>query len=268
MKVLVIGSSVCDVIINIHQLPHRGEDENILSQTLQIGGCAFNVASILKYFHIPFDLFSPIGTGIYGQFVRNAFIKNNIPILLETTQNNGCCYCLVEDSGERTFICEHGGEYFFHKKWFDKLNPHDYEYVYVCGLEIEETTGYEIINFLKHNHHFKIIFAPSSRICFISQEKMNALFSLHPILHLNEQEILDYTKQKTIEEASQHLYYQTQNTIIVTLGHKGSYYYDGQHHYFPATLTHVVDTIGAGDSHIRTILALLYQNKPFNQCMQ
>ena len=30
-KVLVIGSSVCDVIININQMPRIGEDENIIS---------------------------------------------------------------------------------------------------------------------------------------------------------------------------------------------------------------------------------------------
>ena len=86
MKVLVIGSSVCDVIIRVHRIPQSGEDENIISQCLQIGGCAFNVASQLKYFDIPFDLFSPIGTGVYGTFVRQFFEQENIPILLETSK--------------------------------------------------------------------------------------------------------------------------------------------------------------------------------------
>ena len=53
-------------------------------------------------------------------------------------QKNGCCYCLVDDSGERTFICEHGAEYFYQASWFDQLDANNYQQVYVCGLEIEE----------------------------------------------------------------------------------------------------------------------------------
>lgn len=267
MKVLVIGSSVCDVIININQLPQQGGDENIICQSLQIGGCAFNVASMLQYFHVSFDLFSPIGKGIYGDFVKEQFLKNNIPIMIETSENNGCCYCIIEKNGERTFICEHGAEYFYKKEWFKQLNPQEYQYIYICGLEIEETTGDLIIDFLEKNPHIQIIFAPSPRIDHISQNKMNRFFALSPILHLNEKEILEYTHQNQIEKAARMLYQQTHNMIIVTLGEKGSYYYDLQDHYFSSQKTEVVDTIGAGDSHIGTIIAMLCQNQPMDICM-
>lgn len=266
-KVLVIGSSVCDVIINLHQIPKCGEDENIISQSFQIGGCAFNVASMLQYFHIPFDLFSPIGQGIYGEFVKNHFMKENISIMIETSQNNGCCYCLVDDTGERTFICEHGAEYHFQKEWFDNLQPQDYQYVYICGLEIEEKTGEYIIEFLEQYPHLQIVFAPSPRICMIDQKRMKRIFSLHPIIHLNKQEILQYTHQDNVENAAINLYRQTQQMVIVTLGKKGCYYYDGNHHYIDGYQVHVVDTIGAGDSHIGTIMAMLYKNQSLDACM-
>lgn len=266
-KVLVIGSSVCDVIININQIPRIGEDENIISQSFHIGGCAFNVSSMLKYFDIPFDLFSPVGQGVYGEFVRKVLIEENIPILLETDINNGCCYCLVDKSGERTFICEHGGEYYFKQEWFQQLNSHDYEYVYICGLEMEEDSGKYIIEFLKQNPHLKIIFAPSPRINNIDKNRINTIFSLSPILHLNDKEILSYTQKQTIEEASHYLYKKTNNIIIVTLGDKGCYYYDGHHHYFDSIPTKVVDTIGAGDSHIGTMIAMMYKNIDLDNCM-
>lgn len=267
MKVLVIGSSVCDVIININQLPKQGDDENIICQSLQIGGCAYNVASVLQYFNVPFDLFSPVGTGIYGQFVKQQFIKDHIPIMIESSRNNGCCYCLVESSGERTFICEHGAEYFYKKEWFDKLDPQDYQYVYICGLEIEEKTGEYIIEFLENNPYLQVIFAPSPRIYNIDQNKMNRIFALSPILHLNEREILEYTQQDTIEKGARALYQKTHNIVIVTLGKKGCYYYDQYDHYFSSQETKVVDTIGAGDSHIGTIIGMLYLHKSLDECM-
>lgn len=102
---------------------------------------------------------------------------------------------MVDDSGERTFICEHGAEYFYQKEWFDALEANKYEQVYICGLEIEETTGDMIIDFLEQHPHFQIFFAPGSHILYINPHKMKRLFQLHPILHLNQNEILSYTKQ-------------------------------------------------------------------------
>jgi len=261
-KTFVIGSSVCDVIIRVHHLPQSQADENILNQIFSIGGCAYNVASILRYFHVPYTLFSPIGSGIYGDFVKQKFIENDIPILLETKQKNGCCYCLVDDSGERTFMCEHGAEYVFQKIWFSLLEQEEYEQVYICGLEIEEKTGDNIIEFLEHHPYMKIFFAPGPRINEISKDKIARLFALHPILHLNLNEILSFTQQNCLLDAVHALYQQTQHDIIVTLGEKGcSYFHDFQEIFIPAIKTEVVDTIGAGDSHIGTIIALQAMQK-------
>ena len=252
-KTLIIGSSVCDVIIRLHRIPRQTEDENIISQELTMGGCAYNVANVLRRHQIPFDLFSPIGT---GNFVREHFIENKIPILIETEQRNGCCYCLVDDSGERTFICEHGAEYFYHEEWFHQLDTSLYEQVYICGLEIEETSGNLIIDFLEKNPHFTIYFAPGPRIHDIDEEKLRRIFALHPILHLNKSEILSYTKQDDLHKAAAMLFQFTNRPVIVTLGADGSFYYDKDESlYSSAFECQVVDTIGAGDSHIGSILA-------------
>ena len=49
-KIAVIGSCVADVILQIPHLPGRQEDINITSQTLSLGGCAFNAAHMLSCF--------------------------------------------------------------------------------------------------------------------------------------------------------------------------------------------------------------------------
>lgn len=59
MKVLVIGSTVVDVILNVDRMPLIGEDGNINEQSLSVGGCAFNVFHTLRYLKIDFQfLFS------------------------------------------------------------------------------------------------------------------------------------------------------------------------------------------------------------------
>ncbi|MEG1895755.1 MAG: PfkB family carbohydrate kinase, partial [Oscillospiraceae bacterium] len=62
-KVLVIGSTVVDIIINVDRLPTSKGDIHIKSQEMSMGGCAYNVADILRHFGVPHTLFSPIGTG-------------------------------------------------------------------------------------------------------------------------------------------------------------------------------------------------------------
>ncbi|MFQ7536076.1 MAG: carbohydrate kinase family protein [Clostridium sp.] len=126
-----IGSSVADVIIRIPHLPVRQEDINIESQTLSLGGCAFNAAWMCRLLGGDPLFFSPVGTGIYGDFVRRQLQEHRIDILLESKEENGCCFCLVESDGERTFLSHHGAEYRFQKEWFSLLDSYGVDTVYV-----------------------------------------------------------------------------------------------------------------------------------------
>ena len=101
--VLVIGSTVADVVIHIEELPQESQAVHISSQTIQLGGCAYNVSAALARAGVPYTLCSPVGTGIYGDFVRKSLKEKNIPIFADIKDSdNGCCYCLIDKTGERT----------------------------------------------------------------------------------------------------------------------------------------------------------------------
>lgn len=53
-KCLIIGSTVCDVVINVEQLPTTAEDVHITSQEMALGGCAYNVVSVLHHLDVPY----------------------------------------------------------------------------------------------------------------------------------------------------------------------------------------------------------------------
>lgn len=256
-KVLVIGSTVVDVIINVDHLPKTQEDVHVLSQHMSLGGCAFNTSEVIHHFDVPYLLFSPVGTGAYGDFVRRNLENKKIQTPLPPAEcENGCCYCFVEANGERTFICHHGAEYLFKEEWFELADASEIDSVYICGLEIEETTGETIVSYLEKHPEFRIYFAPGPRINKIAPELLSRLFALHPIVHLNEEEILSYTKEDTYESGAEKLFQRTQNSVIITLGAKGAYYFSGNENGHvsgvPATQ---IDTIGAGDSHIGAVIA-------------
>lgn len=148
-----IGSAVVDVIINIDHLPKREEDLSVQANTMQMGGCAYNASDCFFHFKSPYRLLCPVGTGVYGNFVREHFKAKNIELLLPSQDENGCCYCFVEKDGERTFLSYHGAEYRFNENSFPSFKTEANDAIYVSGIEIEEETGIHILDFLEKSKY-------------------------------------------------------------------------------------------------------------------
>lgn len=256
-NVLVIGSTVVDVIIQIDHLPSAQEDVHVQHQHMSLGGCAYNVSDMIRHFSVPYTLFSPVGTGAYGDFVRTQLTRRGVATPIPApAQENGCCYCFIEADGERTFLSYHGAEYRFEREWFQIPDATDIDAVYICGLEIEEPTGVHIVEYLEAHPEFRIYFGPGPRISKIDPKLMSRIYALHPVMHLNENEALSFTKEDGIDAAANAVFSHTQNDVIITLGAKGAYYRTASSSgYVPGIAATQIDTIGAGDSHIGAVIA-------------
>lgn len=259
-KCLVIGSTVCDVMIYLDALPGRQGDAHIKKQVMSLGGCAFNVVNILHHLGVEYDFISPVGTGIYGTFVKDNLYKLGIQTPISLDGANGCCYCFVESDGERTFLSDHGVEYSFDPAWLDGYDLSQYDYVYICGLEVEEDTGQALVDWLKTCGR-PVIFAPGPRGNLIPEKRMAELLELSPILHLNEQETLSLSQETDIKTAIRVLYGKTKQLLIVTRGSDGAVAFDGVWNEAPSVPTEIVDTVGAGDSHVGAMMAALATEK-------
>ncbi len=270
-KIMVIGSTCVDIIINIDHLPKTEEDIHPTSQSMALGGCAYNVASMIQRFQVPLTLISPVGTGFYGEYVEKELTKRGFPVHVHAAdQDNGCCYCLVESGGERTFMSYHGAEYTFKKSWMAPFESEHYDMSYVCGLEIEEPTGLELIEYLESHPERQLFYAPGPRGIRISREKTDRLYALHPILHINKLEAKELSGANTTEGAARILASLTGNTVIITLGEEGTYCLEksGESYLMPGVPAVVVDTIGAGDSHIGAIMASLSMGCSMKEAIQ
>ena len=273
-KIFVIGSAVVDVVVRLPHLPGKSEDVHVRSQAMQLGGCGFNVYDMIRHFEIPSIPFFPIGTGAYGEFVRAEFSRRHIPLVIPSAPaENGCCYCFVEDDGERTFLSYHGAEYRFDPSWFDLLRPEEIGSVYFCGLEIEEDTGIHVISFLtqlkKAHPEIRLFFAPGPRICRISPDRLEKLFALGPLIHLNETEVTAFTQTEDILTAARKLQHMTGSDVIVTLGKDGCLCVGSDSVLsvpgYPALQK---DTIGAGDAHIGAVIACLHRQMSMEEALR
>lgn len=256
-KTLFIGSTVLDMVVNLDHLPAYTEDINTESIQMSLGGCAYNASNILHHLEMPYVLCSALGDGFFSNCVERLLSEvDRTPFIRLKGQDNGVCICLVDKDGERSFLSQHGVEYHFHKEWLNDLDLDEYDSIYVCGLEIEDVNGEEIIEFLEEHKEKTIYFAPASRILKIQPERMKKMMNLKPILHMNHSEALNYTNTDTLEEAIHVLYQQNHNKIIITSGSEGAYAYENETiTHIPSIPCQVTDTIGAGDSHIGSIIA-------------
>jgi len=257
-KTIIIGSTTTDLLIHVPTLPKSTEDINIISQEMKLGGCAYNISHMYHLFKVPYILCTPQGTGPFGEFVKNELSKRNITLPIKIDKEAGVCICSIEQNGERSFMAHHGVEYEFNREWIKDIDMTNTDSVYICGLEIEEPSGLEIIEYLEENKHLQVFFAPGPRILHIQKDRMDRIYNLSCVLHVNEKELLTYTKLDSLEQACTYLSNRTNNDVIVTLGEKGSYLFSnstGKH--FKSYPTTVKDAVGAGDSHLGTYMSCI-----------
>ena len=256
---LVIGSTCVDVIIRVDHLPQTEENLHPDSQRFAVGGCAYNVANILGRAGAPVTFVTPVGEqGVFGGFAAAQLAKLPFakPVLLPDAAN-GCCYCLVEATGERTFMSIHGAEYSFSPDWMKPYANQRFRYGYVCGLEVEEKTGGLLADYMKTAPVETWMYAPGPRGAGIDKARTEAIFALHPILHLSGAEASALSGRDGLDESLIALYERTHAPIVATIGELGARVLldrDTLATVPGCPSSHVVDTIGAGDAHAGAIL--------------
>jgi sugar/nucleoside kinase (ribokinase family) len=268
-KTLVIGAAMVDNLLELDRLPGPGEDIFVRNEQRVVGGCALNVATVLKAFNVPFELMAPVGNGKNAAIVREEMLAKGFRITFEVDDgDNGYCIALVDNQGERTLITLPGIELFFKPHWFDRLEASLFANVYVTGYEIASAGGEHIIAFLHRHPHLRIFFAPGPRISYIPPSRMESLLSLCPVLHLNRNEALIYTHCDTIVAALAYLHGKTNAPVVVTCGAEGAVIADGETTTVPGRAALVVDTSGAGDAHMGGILTALSYGKTLAEAVQ
>jgi sugar/nucleoside kinase (ribokinase family) len=218
--------------------------------------------------------------------VREKLVLEGITPFVELKEENGCCYCLIEKNGERTFLSYHGAEYFFSRSWMKNIDYSHVGSIFICGLEIEEPTGAEIVDFVYEHPGPELYFAPGPRITHIARDRMERLFARRPVLHLNKTEARSYAGSlakgnknivknargfPSTEEAAAILAERTGNTVVITLGSRGCYYRNGGDK--PAPISGhvrgfpviVQNTVGAGDAHCGALIVALKQGKSLEE---
>lgn len=189
-QVLVIGSTCVDVIIRVDHLPHTEENLHPDGQQFAIGGCAYNAANILGRGGAPAHVRHPVGLqGCVRRFRQGSTPNAPFaqPVYLPNAAN-GCCYCLVEAGGERTFLSIHGAEYALIPRGWRVTPPSATPTAMSAGLKSRKRPAVCWWIISKPPRLIESCTLPGPRGAQIAPERTAALFALHPMLHLNASE--------------------------------------------------------------------------------
>ena len=259
--VTVIGSAVIDVIADAYALPWRGCDIELQQQSVNIGGCALNVAVALQRLGIESCNALPLGQGVWADIVRNNLQRQGISSIIETDKgDNGWCLALVEPDGERTFMSFTGVENAWDEAWLARLPQQENGLVYLSGYQLTAPCAELLIGWLENSPGVTALIDFGPRIADIPEPLFARIMACRPIVTLNRQEaeIVAEVQQLPAEftKLGKTWLERWEAPLIVRQDKDGAEYFSeegcGHAAAFPAT---VVDTIGAGDSHAGGVLA-------------
>ena len=260
--VCVLGSAVIDVIADAYSLPWRGCDIELQQQSVNIGGCALNIALTLSRLGIDTKNALPIGQGTWADIIRSSLEKQGIESEIHTNiGDNGWCLALVEPDGERTFMSFRGVEHQWNQQWLDKLQLAPGTLLSLSGYQLAGPCAELLVNWLESLNEVTAFIDFGPRIADIPAPLLARIMACKPIVSLNRQEAAiaaEWLKVAAddIEGICSAWIERYDVPLIVRLDKQGAWY--GSHAAiglaaaFPAN---VVDTIGAGDSHAGGTLA-------------
>ena len=254
--VLAVGAIMVDMLCQVPRLPRSGEGIVVEESRAVVGGCAFNAANVLRQLGAPYELFAPVGCGIFAGFVECELRERGLEAPRFDDRDSGGCMCFVEPGGERTMVTLPGIERHFVRAWFDRVEAARFGCGFASGYEVEGPGGDAIISFFEDHPAIELYYAPGPRVCGVGAQKTARINALHPVWHLNDQEALAYTGRATVEEAGAAIAEKCGNAVVITAGKDGAHLFvDGRHAVVSAGLVDVVDTVGAGDAHLGALTA-------------
>ena len=259
--ITIVGAAVIDVIADAYALPWRGCDIELQQQSVNIGGCALNIAVALKRLGMEADNALPVGQGVWADIIRNNMAREGLSSRIDgVTGDNGWCLALVEPDGERTFMSFSGVENQWNPTWLAQLTVPPQSLVSLSGYQLASPCGEVLVHWLESLRDITPYIDFGPRIADIPETLMQRIMACKPVISLNRQEAEIAAERFRLPVATeafgQAWLKKFTMPLIVRHDEEGAWYFSAEEQGLAAPFpVAVIDTIGAGDSHAGGTLA-------------
>jgi len=273
---------LADLVVTVKAVPARGEDVLARDLTQTVGG-GFAVLAPAARLGMPTALAGVLGDDAIADAARRALAAEGVELLLPEPRAgaSGVCLVLVDAAGERTMVTVQGVESRVQSEDFDAVAPAPGDVVYINGYELLYDHGAALVNWIRRVRPEHLVFDPGPLIATIDPTTLDTILAATRWLSLNATEATSLTGEQAPAAAASaalpriaasldvdgpktgHIgrfsAHQHGGGVVVRAGEEGCVVLarGGEPVAVPAFGAEVVDTTGAGDTHVGAFIAAL-----------
>lgn len=274
-RVIHTGQALVDVVVEVPDLPDRGQNVMASSATDYAGG-AVTVLVAAARFGADCVHAGTLGTGPHGDLIREALAKEGIAASAPPVEglDTGICVVMVEPSAERTFVTTLGAERRISVGSLATSGPRPGDLVCVTGfsLALDSTRG-PLLAWLPGLHpDVLVVLDPGAAFAGLPAEVRTAMLEVTDVWSSNAEEAEDLLRATGQEPPADLAGLTTavapllrdDAVAIVRDGPEGCAVRVGDTTTYVAGFPQVpIDTNGAGDTHTGALLAEVASGTPW-----
>lgn len=252
-KLLVVGSLNMDMVVNVSQIPQKGE--TVLAKEINYipGGKGANQAYAMAKLGAEVAMIGCVGADRNGSKLLENLQSVNVNtkgIQIFKNQPTGMAVIAVEETGENSIVVISGANFMLTKQWIKQLQNYIDECdVVIAQLEVPIESVCVVAELAKQKGKTMLL-DPAPAVKGLPE----TLFQNVSIIKPNETELQILTQKPTtteqeIVEAANVLLKKGVEKVVVTLGEKGAILVtEKEHTVFASKKVKAVDTTAAGDA--------------------
>ena len=271
VDITVLGIFVADISFSGEKIPSTGE--TILGDSYNIGpgGKGCNQAIAISRLGGKVNFITKLGNDSYGKLAINNLKKDNIDIsniIISDKHKTGVAGIHVDrNTGKNAITVVRGAPESLSIKEIN-INIIKDSKIFLTQLEIPLDVTFHCLKKAKEESLINILNpAPACKLS-------NDFFKLVDYFTPNETEAEFYTgikinNKNDAKESAKKLYEMGIKNVIITLGEKGLYYFNGKEEiYIEANQVKAIDTTGAGDAFNGGFSFALLKGKKIKDCLE
>lgn len=265
-NILVIGSLNMDLVINTDRMPQAGETIHGKGFAHFPGGKGANQASACARAGGNVKMLGKVGDDAYGDILLKNLSQDGVNINgIEREKISTGVAVITVFNGENSIILDKGANGLVDRDYIDRhIDAIDWADYIIMQYEIPMETVVYVAQIVKSKGKTLII-DPAPMM-----EAPSELYRMADIILPNETETAQLVGEENDDETSVKKMYELGcKNVIMTLGKKGSIYYNGENMINqPAYKVKAIDTTGAGDCFTGSMVAALASDKTMEEALE